>query len=192
MRWLAALGDTVVESYPPLAVLATWMAVFTGEPDEADRWADIVEGASFDQVPGDGSASFDSARAMVLGAMCRGGPQQMVTDAELAIGQESPSSPWRDTALVVGGEAQLLAGDEDRASDLFAESSALARAMGNTDNFVLAESELAALAMDRGHWAEAAGHADLAVAAVDEYRHAGLPDQPACLHRRGPPVRAPR
>jgi LuxR family maltose regulon positive regulatory protein len=191
VRWLSALGDTVVRSYPPLAVLATWMAAFARGPDEADRWADIIEGASFDRVPGDGSASFESARAMLLGAMCRAGPLKMVTDAELAIGQETSSSPWRDTALVVGGEAQLLVGDEERASALFAECSALARVMGNTDNFVLAESELAALAMDRGHWAEAAGHGELALAAVDEFAMQDYPTSlPAftaaarlCLHR---------
>jgi len=191
VRWLSTLGDTVIESYPPLAVMATWMAMFTSQPEEADRWADIVQSASFDQVPGDGSASFDSARAMVIGAMCRGGPQQMVTDADLAIAQEPRTSPWRDTALLVGGEAQLLAGDENRASVLFAECSALARVMRNTDNFVLAESELASLAMNRGHWAEAAGHGDLALAAVEEY---GMQDYPIslpaftaaarmCLHR---------
>jgi LuxR family maltose regulon positive regulatory protein len=191
VRWLAALGDTVVESYPPLAVMATWMAVFTDQPDAADRWADIIEGVSFERVPGDGSASFDSARAMVLAAMCRSGPQQMATHAELAIGQESQSSPWRDTALVVGGEAYLLTGDDDRASELFTECSTLAQVMGNPDNFVLAESELASLAMDRGHWAEAAGHGDLASAAVEKYAMQDYPiSLPAftaaarlCVHR---------
>ena len=112
VRWLAALGDTAIESYPPLAVMATWMAVFTRPTDEADHWADIIDDTSFDQVPGDGSASFDSARAMVLAAMCRSGPQQMVTDAELAMAQEPPSSPWRDTALLVGGGGER--GQADR------------------------------------------------------------------------------
>ena len=30
-RWLAALGDEAVEQYPPLAVLAGYMALFTGQ-----------------------------------------------------------------------------------------------------------------------------------------------------------------
>jgi LuxR family maltose regulon positive regulatory protein len=63
--------------------------------------------------------------------------------------------------------------------------------MGNTDNFVLAESELASLAMDRGHWAEAAGHGELAVAAVEKFAMQDYPTSlPAftaaarlCLHR---------
>jgi len=190
-RWLAALGNTAIESYPPLAVLATWIAVMTGETELADQWADFIHTASFDQVPGDGSASFDSARAMVLSAMCRTGPQEMMHDTELAIGQEPPSSPWRDTALVMGGEAHLLVGNTDRARQFFVESSALAQATCNTDNLVLSESELASLAMDRGHWAEAAGHADVALAAVEEYAMHDYPTSlPAfaaaarlCVHR---------
>ena len=34
-RWLSALGDSAVEDYPPLAVLAGWIAVLTGQTAEA-------------------------------------------------------------------------------------------------------------------------------------------------------------
>ena len=51
-RWLAALGDSAIEDYPPLAVLAGYMAVFTGQTAEAQRWAAIVDAASFDLAPG--------------------------------------------------------------------------------------------------------------------------------------------
>ena len=60
-RWLSTLGDSAIEEYPPLAVLAGWIAVFTGQTAEAQRWAAIVDAASFDLVPADGTASFDSA-----------------------------------------------------------------------------------------------------------------------------------
>ena len=73
-RWLSALGDSAVEDYPPLAVLAGWIAVLTGQTAEAQRWAAIVDAASFDLVPLDGSASFDSARAMLRAVMCPGRP----------------------------------------------------------------------------------------------------------------------
>ena len=64
-RWLAALGDSSIEAYPPLAVLAGWIAALTGQTAETRRWAAIVDAASFEAVPLDGSASFDSARAML-------------------------------------------------------------------------------------------------------------------------------
>ena len=98
-RWLSALGDSAIEEYPPLAVLAGYIAVFTGQTAEAQRWAAIVDAASFDLVPADGTASFDSARAMLRAVMCAAGPEQMMTDASFAVAQEPPWSVWRDTAL---------------------------------------------------------------------------------------------
>ena len=169
-RWLAALGDAAIEGYPPLAVLAGWIAALTGQTAEAQRWAAILDAASFDLVPLDGTASFDSARAMLRTIMCPAGPEQAMTDANLAVAQEPPWSLWRDQALCLCAEAHLLTGDVDRAAALFAEASTLAAKNSNADALVLSESELALLAMDRGRWAEAAEHLELALAAIDEHR----------------------
>ena len=169
-RWLSALGDTAIEEYPPLAVLAGYISVFTGQTAEAQRWAAMIDAASFELVPADGTASFDSARAMFRVVMCAAGPEQMMTDASFAVAQEPPWSVWRDTALCFLAEAHLLNGDIDQASALFAESATLAAAQSNTDSLVDSEAELAVLAMDRGRWADAAGHVELALTAIDEYR----------------------
>ena len=144
--------------------------MFTGQSTEAQRWAAIVDAASFDLVPADGTASFESARAMLRAVMCAAGPEQMLTDASLGVALEPPWSPWRDTALCFCAEACLLTGDVDWASALFEESSALAITMSNTDSFVDSEAELAVLAMDHGRWAAAAGHVQRALAAVYEHR----------------------
>jgi LuxR family transcriptional regulator, maltose regulon positive regulatory protein len=167
-RWLSVLGASAAEGYPPLAVLAGWIAALTGQSAEAQRWGAIIDAASFDQVPLDGSASFDSARAMLRAVMCPAGLEQMMTDASLAVAQEPPWSPWRDAALCLSAEAHLLAGDVDQAGTLFAES--VAAAAGITDALVLSASELALLAMDRGRWTEAAGHAEVALAAIEKAR----------------------
>jgi LuxR family transcriptional regulator, maltose regulon positive regulatory protein len=169
-RWLSALGDSAVEDYPPLAVLAGWITALAGQTAEAEHWAAIADAASFDLVPLDGSASFDSARAMLRAVMVPSGPQQALADARFAVAQEPPSSPWRDTALCMCAEAHLLIGDVDQAAVLFAESSTLAAAMSNTDNFVDSESELALLAMDRGRWAAAAEHVEGALQAIEKHR----------------------
>ena len=126
-RWLSALGHSAIEEYPPLAVLAGYIAVFTGQTAEAQRWAAIVDAASFDLVPADGTASFDSARAMFRAVICAAGPEQMMTDASFAVAQEPPWSVWRDTALCFSAEAHLLTGDVDQANALFAESSDVGR-----------------------------------------------------------------
>jgi LuxR family transcriptional regulator, maltose regulon positive regulatory protein len=169
-RWLSALGDSAVAGYPPLAVLAGWIAVLTGQAAEAQRWAAVVDAASFGLVPADGSASFASARAMLRAVMCASGPEQAVADASFAVDQEPPWSAWRDIAVCLCAEAHLLSGDVGQAGALFAESSAAAAAAGNPDVIVVSESELAVLAMDGGRWAEAAGRVKVALSAVDEAR----------------------
>ena len=153
VRWLSSLGDAAIEEYPPLAVMAGWITALAGQTVEAQHWAAVVDAASFDLTPADGSASFDSARAMLRSMMCPRGPEQAMADALLAVAAEPPWSPWRDEALHICGEAYLLMGDVGEARPLFAESAALSATTGNTDALVLSESELALLDIDRGHWA---------------------------------------
>jgi LuxR family maltose regulon positive regulatory protein len=169
-RWVAALGDTAIEGYPPLAVLTCWVAVLTGQTAEAERWAAILDAASFDLVPGDGTASFDSARAMLRAFMCAAGPEQAMADASFAVEAEPPWSVWRDQALCAYGEAHLLDGDLGRAEALFAEASAVAAVNGNADMRILSEFELAALAMDQNRWPDAAEHVEVALTTTDEHR----------------------
>ena len=100
-RWLSALGDPAIEDYPPLAVLAGWCAALTGQTAEAQRWAAILDAASFDPAPVEGT-SFDSARAMLRASMCAAGPEQMMTEARAALDQEPRVEPMaRYRALLV-------------------------------------------------------------------------------------------
>ena len=169
-HWMRLLGDASIEEYPPLAVLAGWIALLTGQAIDAERWAAIVDAAAWDEVPLDSTASFASARAMLRAVMCANGAEQMVADATLAVREEAAWSPWRDTALVLLAEADLLAGDAEQAAPLFAESSSLGAALGNTDTIVLGGAELGLLAMDRQDWEEADGHLAPALATIDEHR----------------------
>ena len=177
-RWLSTIGDDAIEGYPPLAVAACWMAALDGQTTAAERWLARVETASFDGTLPDGSASFESARAMLRALMCPAGPDQAVADADLAVGVEPAWSPWRDTALGVAGEAYLLAGDVDRAVELFMEAIEAPAGQASTDNVVVSQSELALLAMDRGAWSEAEEQLEPALAAIDDLQ---MQDYPVCL-----------
>ena len=110
----------------------------------------MLDASSFDQAPIDGTASFDSAPAMLRAVMCASGPEQMMADANVAVAQETPWSSWRDTALVLSAHAHLLAADVDNARVLFAEAATLGTTLGHTDTVVDGEAELALLAMDHG------------------------------------------
>jgi LuxR family transcriptional regulator, maltose regulon positive regulatory protein len=73
-RWLRTIGDANIERHPPLAVQRCYAAGMTGDTAQAERWAAFVDAASFDRAPLDGSASFDSSRAMLRATMCPSGP----------------------------------------------------------------------------------------------------------------------
>ena len=177
-RWLRAIGDANIECYPPLAVMRCWEGVLTGDTAGAQRWAAFLDAASFDGVPADGSASFESDRAIVRAVMCATGPEQMMADAAFSVAQEPAWSPWRPAALWLFGEAHLLAGHPDKARGVLAEASAAATTAGNADTIVICESELALLAMDRGQWPEAAGRLERALATIDKRR---MHDYVTCL-----------
>ena len=169
-RWFTALGDAELEDYPPLAVLRAWFAASTGSAEEALRWLEFLDRAEFDGTPVDGSASFESARAMLRVAMCPDGPEQAMADAAVALEQEREWGGWRSQAVYLAGEAHALAGDPDGAAALFEEASSLAHPLGNGVVIALSESRLAWLAMDRGHWEVAAQHVKAALATVDDQR----------------------
>jgi LuxR family maltose regulon positive regulatory protein len=169
-RWFGAIGDAHIESYPPLAVLKCWECMLTGDTTGALRWAAVMEAASFDQVPTDGSACFESTRAMVRAAMCADGPEQMMADAGFAVAREAPWSPWRDPGLWVLAEAHLLAGHVDKARTVFTEASGAAAAFDNSDTIVSCESQLAWLAMDRSEWQHGSARLERALALIEDKR----------------------
>jgi LuxR family maltose regulon positive regulatory protein len=169
-RWYRVIGDANIERFPPLAVLRCWEVVLTGDTAQEARWTAILDASSFDGAPLDGTASFESARAMVRSAMCADGPEAMMADAAFAVAQEPAASSWRAVALSLLGEAHLLTGQLDQARSLLTEASTVAVPMEDTDTIVTSDSVLALLAMDRGQWQEAAGRLERALAVIDEYQ----------------------
>jgi LuxR family maltose regulon positive regulatory protein len=169
-RWLHAIGDANIERYPPLAVIRCFEAVLSGDTAGAQRWAAFLDAASFHGVPADGSASFESARAMLRASMCPAGPEAMMADAAFAVAQEPEWSPWRPTALWALAEAHLLAGHLDQAHSLFAETFDSAATSGNFETVVACDAQLAWMAIDRGDWQEAAERLERALAVIDEKR----------------------
>ncbi len=169
-RWHRAISDVDIERYPPLAVNCSWVCAVAGDTTGALRWAAVADAASYDLVPADGTASFESARAMLRAFLCAHGYEPMLANAAFAFAQEPAWSPWRDSALWVLAEAHLLAGHLDQASALFAEAADAAATLGNWETISTCESHLAWLAMDRGQWPEAAARLERALAIIDEQR----------------------
>jgi LuxR family maltose regulon positive regulatory protein len=146
------------------------VAVRTGDAIGAERWAALVDAASFDGEKQDSAGLFKSKRALLRALMCAHGPEQMMADAEMMFTVDSEWGPQRDMATLLVGEARLLAGDVATARRFFAEASDISVLRGGTGDGIMAESELALLAMDRGDWEEASHYLDAAQATVEEKR----------------------
>lgn len=169
-RWLRALGDDAIAGYPPLALLAGYVAVYEGHALEAERWGAVADAASFAGELVDGTASFESARAMYRAMRCPDGPQQMLDDGRRALAEEPGWGGWRDTALALAGDALLIVGDPTGATRHLEEAAATASALGHGDTLALSEALLAQLDMDHDRWDDAADRVRLALDTVATHR----------------------
>ena len=158
--WIRRFGDDALEERPWLATLGAWEEIASGDLAATEHFADITERASFAGRPPDGTASFESGRAMLRVAMCRAGADDMRANASLAVALELPGSRWRDFALWMLAFAHLVHGDQAAADDAMAEAIASARAARNDGLAYAIVGHRALLAMDRGDWAAATAYTD--------------------------------
>jgi LuxR family transcriptional regulator, maltose regulon positive regulatory protein len=149
-RWLEDYGD--MRDYPAAAVVAATIAAFTGEPADADRWAQAAEQGAVTVTLPDGNAALRHWLAQLRAQLCRGGPAQMQADAGLATATMDAGSFWRAPVTVYRGMAHLMAGDLDKADDLFADAITEGLASGIAVGPCVALAERSLLAIAGGEW----------------------------------------
>lgn len=175
--WFEARDE--VERHAGVAVLGAWISALTGHPAAAERWADAARRASAtDGLPGSGA--IEGPQALLRAALCRGGVEQMGTDAELALELAPVGSAWQATAQLLLGISHLLAGRADQADRQLADAAEVGEDAG-VDSATLALAERSILAMAQGEWPQAEALAERASAGA---RHAWLERYPsgALLH----------
>ena len=159
--WFRRFDVAALEDRPWLAVLAAWEQLGVGDVAAMDHLADIAERGTFDSRPPDGSASFESGRAMLRAAMCRRGADDMLANAERAVTLEQASGGWHDFALWTLAFARHVQGDQRGADSALVEAVATARSAGHAGLAYCFIGHRALLAIERGDWA-------LATELVDE------------------------
>jgi len=105
---------------------------------------------------------------MVRALLCRDGVERMQIDAELAVSSLSPASPWRPASVLLQGVAVLFAGDVDRAEVILDQAAQAAVAAGAVWVGVVACSQRALLAFERGDLLAAESELARAAAFVDD------------------------
>jgi LuxR family maltose regulon positive regulatory protein len=153
-RWLGWLDDRgQIEGYPMVAVGASCLAMRTGRPAEADRWADVVDRWVHRDTAQPVEPLLAAWAAVLRALLCRRGVGQMRADADEAA--------WRCAAAgivappviaALRGLARILSGDVDGADAMFADAASAAREGAAPDVLAEALCERSLLAMARGDW----------------------------------------
>jgi LuxR family transcriptional regulator, maltose regulon positive regulatory protein len=159
-RWLALFDEHELERYPAVAVTGAWLHALRGRPEASERWMLAAERSAYHGPMPDGSASLRSWTAIVRGLLCREGSDAMLKDAEIALAELHPTSPWRPAALLVQGVGLLLGGRMEDADSAFARAAAAAASEGAAHVGVVASAERALIALDEGDEGRAAAQID--------------------------------
>jgi LuxR family maltose regulon positive regulatory protein len=158
--WVKRFGDEALEERPWLAVLGAWEEMTVGDVASTTHLADLAERGTFEGRPPDGTASFESGRAMLRSAMCRAGAGDALANATRAVELERDGSFWRDFALWLLAIARLTIGDRDGGDAALADAAAAARSSGHLDVEYTMLGHRALLAVERGDWGAAAAYAE--------------------------------
>jgi LuxR family maltose regulon positive regulatory protein len=105
--WLGDFTSEQIAEHAPLAVAATWIAGLDGENEQALAYGRAALSGSWDGPMPDGSASLESAVAMMPQLA---GVSEMRAAALRAVELEPPTSQWRSIALQRLGVAEALSG----------------------------------------------------------------------------------
>ena len=144
-RWIAGFTDTQIEGHPPLAITAAWIAGLAGEGERAARFAEAARQGSWDGPMPDGSASLESALAIMPRAY---GVSGMRSAAQRAVELESANSPWRAVALERLGVAEALEGQFANARIALIE--AVQRSGGENSTAAFSLAYLALVSLQEG------------------------------------------
>src|SRR3954452_14409977 len=166
-RWLDALGQDGLASYPPLAITAAWMLALVGDAQGAQTCLHAAERGSFDGPLPDGSSSLTSAITVLRASLGALGVDRMLLDARAATESEPPGSPWFPPAMATLGIAHALIGAADLAVKELDLAARLGRVAPLPTAAVTAFAEQALLAGDRDDWPDAEEKARQAVDLIE-------------------------
>lgn len=165
-EWLADLGPEELAADRQAAVVAARLHAHSGRLAEAERClATAARGRD---------ARTGTAVALVRAALCAGGAEAMVADADRALEKLTGNDLWRPYGLLLAGTARALLGD-DEAATILGRAVLAAERLEAHDSKLLALAESSLLAANQGFWAAAGAHLLRACDTAEEH---GLEEHP--------------
>jgi LuxR family transcriptional regulator, maltose regulon positive regulatory protein len=175
-RWLDWFDRAgVIDRYPVVALIGAFSSAVIGDAERAVRLASAGEDFPHGQVLADRVTPIEAFAATVRAAICPEGLQSMQVDAGHALEMTPEASPFRSTAVLVSGVANLMVGDNEAADADFADAAEVGTRLSVAGTVPIALAERSMLAIERGDWESAEKFAREARSQVRE-RH--LDDYP--------------
>jgi LuxR family maltose regulon positive regulatory protein len=155
-RWFEWLEDRGgIERYPMVAVWASLLAVTTGQPVDAERWAGVVDRWQYGDAARPEDPVIEGWAAVIRAILCRRGVRQMGADADEAVRQFAAAGVVAPIAQLLQGIALVLGGDPDSGDASFGEAFSIGEGIGAPDVLAYTLAERSLLAMARGDWDQA-------------------------------------
>ena len=152
-RWLEDRGG--IEEHPMAAVWASILAVQTGRPVEAERWADAVDRWQSRDAARTDDLQAEAWAAVLRANLCRRGVEQMRADADEAVRRFAAENVVAPVAEALQGLARVLSGDPDGGDASLEDAVSAAEQVGAHETLAEALCERALLATARGEWSRA-------------------------------------
>ena len=169
-RWLDALPADVVTSDPRLCLARAWLALDSGEPAAAERWAAATTAADDGRPLPEGGATVASSVAMLRATLAYRAADLSAAEelgAQAVELEDDPESTWRAVALATLGAARHFRGAPSaEVVPLLEEAVGIAQTGANSMAVLRAQGTLAVVALASGDLAGAGRW----VAAAEELR----------------------
>jgi LuxR family maltose regulon positive regulatory protein len=170
-RWLDEQG--AIERHPRLAVWRAFLSIATGQPVEAERWADVVDRWQYQDPVRADDPSTEAWAAGLRATLCRGGVEQMRDDADEAVQRCSGAGLVAPVTALLQGVARVLCGDLVGGDASLEDAVIGAMNVGAHEIAADALCERALVAIARRRWDQAEAHARHAETVL---RQAGIED----------------
>ena len=171
IRWLDDRGE--IDRRPMLAVWAMLLAVETGQPAQAERWADAVDRWQYLDGARPEDPAAEGWAAVLRAILCRRGIEQMRADADEAAVKLKAENIVAPLATLLQGIVHILDGDLDGADPLLRDAVSATEDIRVPEVAATALCERSVVAMARGEWDQAERHARQADVVL---RRAGFED----------------
>jgi LuxR family maltose regulon positive regulatory protein len=144
------------------AALASLLSAVTGQPVEAERWADAVDRWQYGTATRPGDSSAEAWAALLRAILCRRGVKQMQDDADEAVRMFAAGSFATPAPAMMQGVARVLSGDLDGGEAALEDAISVGETVGAPDDLAATLSERSLLEMARSDWGRAEAFADQA------------------------------